>query len=285
MVGEPVGRSEINGEAMIGNTISHYKIVEKLGEGGRSTVYKAEDIRLERTVALKVMSEKLHKNPRARIRFLREAQAVAQLDHPNICTVYEVDAVEGCTFIAMAFVEGQSVSRMIESGPLEIDEVIDISLQTAAGLGAAHSKAIVHRDIKDGNIMLTADGVVKILDFGLSKPLTKDDITRPRALIGTVPFMSPEQASGKPIDFRTDIWSLGVVMYRMLTGTHPFTGKNVGQMIDSILNDTPPKIRDLREDAPARLDLCVQKMLEKSRRRRYENMGEVTKELKRVRVQ
>lgn len=270
---------------MIGKTISHYKILEKLGDGGRSTVYKAEDIRLERTVALKVMSEKLHKNARARIRFLREAQAVAQLDHPNICMVYEVDAVEGCTFIAMAYVEGQSVSQMLESGPMEIEDVIDISLQTAAGLNAAHRKKIIHRDIKDGNIMLNEDGVVKILDFGLSKPLTKDDITRPRALLGTVPYMSPEQATGKPVDFRTDIWSLGVVMYRMLTGAHPFTGKNVGQMIDSILKDKPPRIRELREDAPARLDLCVQKMMDKSRRRRYESMGDVTKELKRVRFQ
>jgi serine/threonine protein kinase len=270
---------------MINKTISHYKIVEKLGEGGRSTVYRAEDIRLERTVALKVMSEKLHKNPKARIRFLREAQAIAQLDHPNICTVYEVDAVEGCTFIAMAYIEGQSVSRKLESGPLDIAEMIDISLQTAAGLNAAHDKAIIHRDIKDGNIMLNADGIVKILDFGFSKPLTKDDITKPRALLGTVPYMSPEQATGKPVDFGTDIWSLGVVMYRMLTGVHPFKGKSVGEMIDSILYDEPKRIRQLRKDAPARLDLCVQKMMMKSRRKRYKNLAEVTSELKRIRLQ
>ena len=268
---------------MLGETISRYKIIEKIGEGGRSTVYKAEDIRLERIVALKVMAAKLHKNPKARIRFLREAQVVAQLDHPNICTVYEVDSVEGRTFMAMAYVEGESVSKKLESGPLDIGNAIDIGLQTASGLNAAHSKAIIHRDIKDGNIMINREGVAKILDFGLSKPLTKDDITRPRALLGTVPFMSPEQAAGKPLDFGTDIWSLGIVMYRMVTGIHPFKGKNVGQMIDSILKDEPPTIRHMRKDAPARLDLCVQKMMEKSRRRRHKNMGEVIKELKRVR--
>jgi serine/threonine protein kinase len=267
---------------MIGTTISHYKIVEKLGEGGRSTVYKAEDVRLERVIALKVMSERLHKNPKARIRFLREAQAVAQLDHPNICTVFEVDAMEGYTFIAMAYVEGQSLARKLEGGPLETEEVLDVSIQTASGLHAAHRKHIIHRDIKDANIIINADGVVKILDFGLSKPLTKDDITRPRALLGTIPYMSPEQAVGKPVDFRTDIWSLGVVMYRMLTETHPFQGKNVGQMLDSILNDTPPPIRELRANVPAQLESCIQRMMEKQRRNRHKDLGEVIAELKQV---
>jgi serine/threonine protein kinase len=268
---------------MIGKTVSHYKILEKIGDGGRATVYRAQDIRLERIVAIKVMAERLHSRPKARLRFLREAQVVAQLDHPNICHVYEVDAVEGHTFIAMAYIEGQSLTRRLDTaGPLEVTEATDIGVQIASGLEAAHGKNIIHRDIKDGNVMISAGGTVKILDFGLSKPLDKEDITKPRALLGTVPYMSPEQASGKSVDFRTDIWSLGVVMYRMLTGTHPFKGINVGQMIDSILNDPPPLIGKFRKDVPASLELCINKMMQKKRERRHAKMGEVIADLKRV---
>ena len=267
---------------MIGKTISRYKIVEKLGDGGRSIVYKAEDVRLQRIVALKIMSEKLLKNSRARLRFLREAQTVAHLDHANICAVYEVDAAEGHTFIAMAYVEGQSLSQKIEAGPLGINEAISIGLQTTRGLSAAHKKKIIHRDIKEGIIMVNADGIVKILDFGLSKPLAKADITRPRAILGTVPFMSPEQATGEPVDYGTDIWSLGVVMYRMLTGKHPFKGRNVGEMVRSILKDEPPRIRKLRKGTPEPLESCIRKMLEKDSEDRHEGMEEVVLELERV---
>lgn len=267
---------------MIGKTISHYKIMEKLGDGGRSTVYKAEDVRLQRIVAIKIMSEKLLRNPKARLRFLREAQTVAQLDHPNICAVYEVDAVEGHTFIAMAYVEGQSLSQMTKMGPLDIKEALSIGLQTARGLNAAHKKKIIHRDIKDGNIMITEEGVAKILDFGLSKPLEKEDITRPRAILGTVPFMSPEQATGEPVDYGTDIWSLGVVMYRMLTGKHPFTGRNVGEMIKSITKDEPARIRQLRKDVPEVLEICIHKMMAKDSEDRHKSMGEVISDLRRV---
>ncbi len=267
---------------MIGKTISRYKIIEKLGDGGRSTVYKAKDVRLERTVAIKIMSEKLLKNPKARLRFLREAQTVAQLDHPNICTVYEVDAVEGHTFIAMAYVEGRSLSEMTKLGPLDIKEALSIGLQTARGLNAAHKKKIIHRDIKDGNIMINEEGVVKILDFGLSKPLEKEDITKPRAILGTVPFMSPEQAVGEPVSYGTDIWSLGVVMYRMLTGTHPFTGRNVGEMIKSITKDEPVRIRRLRKDVPETLEICVRKMMAKDSEDRHKSMAEVISDLRRV---
>ncbi len=269
---------------MIGKTISHYKIIEKLGDGGRSTVYKAEDVRLERIVAIKIMSEKLLKNPKARLRFLREAQTVAQLDHPNICAVYEVDAMEGCTFIAMAHIEGTSLGQKIEAGPLEINEAIGIGLQAARGLNAAHKKKIIHRDIKDANIMINADSVVKIMDFGLSKPLEKEDITRPRAILGTVPFMSPEQATGKPVDYGTDIWSLGVVMYRTLTGKHPFKGRNVGEMVRSILKDDPPGIRELRRDAPEPLESCIRKMMQKDSGDRHESMEEVIADLRRVKA-
>ncbi len=267
---------------MIGKTISRYKIIEKLGEGGRSVVYKAEDVRLQRTVALKVMAERLLRDPKARVRFLREAQAVAQLEHPNICTVYEVDSVDGHTFMAMAYVEGQSLTRKLETGPLEVSETLDIGLQAAHGIHAAHKKKIIHRDIKDGNIMINADGVVKVLDFGLSKPLAKDPITKPRAVLGTVPYMSPEQVAGEPLDYGTDIWALGVVMYRMLTGKHPFKGRNVGEMVQSIVNDKPEKIRVLRADVPESLDSCIQKMLEKDRKLRHRNMGVVVKDLKHV---
>lgn len=265
---------------MIGKTISHYKIIEKIGEGGRSTVYKAEDIRLQRIVAIKIMSEKLLKDPKARLRFLREAQTVAQLDHPNICAVYEVDSVEGHTFIAMAYVEGQSLSRKTEKGPLEVTEAINIGLQTARGLNAAHRKKIIHRDIKDGNIMINGEGVVKILDFGLSKPLERESITKPRAILGTVPFMSPEQATGEPVNYGTDIWSLGVVTYRMLTGRHPFKGRNVGEMIKSILKDEPPRIRELRDDVPEPLEVCIRKMMAKEREHRHESMAEVISDLR-----
>ena len=267
---------------MIGKTISRYKIIEKLGDGGRSTVYKADDLRLQRIVALKIMSEKLLKNPRAKLRFLREAQSVAQLEHTNICTVYEVDSLKGCTFMAMAYVKGETLSQMTETGPLEINEAIGIGLQAARGLNVAHKKKIIHRDIKDGNIMVNTEGIVKIMDFGLSKPLEKEDITRPRAILGTVPFMSPEQATGKPVDYGTDIWSLGVVMYRMLTGKHPFKGRNVGEMVRSILKDEPVSIRKLRKDVPEPLEFCIHKMMEKDSEDRHENMGEVISHLRRV---
>jgi serine/threonine protein kinase len=267
---------------MIGKTISRYRILEKLGEGGRSSVYKAEDVRLERIVAIKLLAERLHNNPKARIRFLREAQAVAQLEHPNICHVYEVDSVEKQTYMAMAYVDGQSLTQRLENGPMEVDEAIDIGIQAAEGLNAAHKKEIIHRDIKDANIMINEEGVVKILDFGLSKALTKENITRPRTILGTVPYMSPEQITGKPVDYGTDIWSLGVVMYRMLTGKHPFEGRNMPEMMRSIAKKTPARIRDLRKDFPEPLDLCIQKMMEKDRRLRHNNMEEVIEDLRRV---
>jgi serine/threonine-protein kinase len=222
----------------------------------------------------------LLKNSRARLRFLREAQTVAQLDHPNICTVYEVDAVEGRTFIAMAYVEGQCLSEKIEAGPLKIGEAINIGLQAARGLDAAHKKKIIHRDVKDGNIMINADRVVKILDFGLSKPLEREDITKPRAILGTVPFMSPEQATGKPVDYGTDIWSLGVVMYRMLTGEHPFKGRNISEMVRSIMKDEPVSIRNWRKDVPESLESCIRKMMEKNSADRQESMAEVISDLR-----
>ena len=267
---------------MIGKTISRYKIIEELGKGGRSTVYKAQDVRLERIVALKIMSERLLRNAKARMRFLREAQSVAQLEHPNICTVYEVDVAEGHTFMAMQYIEGQSLDGMMKNAPLDIKEATDIGLQAARGLNAAHKKKIIHRDIKDGNIMINTEGVVKILDFGLSKPLGKDDITKPRAILGTVPYMSPEQATGKPVDYGTDIWSLGVVMYRLVTGKHPFKGKNVGEMINSIIKAKPWRVGELRQDVPEALDSCIQKMMRKDREFRHRSMEEVVAELESI---
>jgi len=267
---------------MIGETISRYKILEKIGEGGRSTVYRAEDVRLQRTVALKIMSEKWLTRPKARLRFLREAQVVAQLEHPNICTVYEVDVAEGYTFMAMSFVDGHSLSQKIERGPLYIKEAVNIGLQIARGLDAAHKRKIIHRDIKDGNIMINREGIVKIVDFGLSKPLTKEDITKPRTILGTVPFMSPEQATGEPVGYGTDIWSLGVVMYRMLTGMHPFKGRNVGEMINSILKDEPARITKVRKAVPERLEYCIYRMMAKDSEDRHESMTEVISDLRQV---
>ena len=184
--------------------------------------------------------------------------------------------------MAMQYIEGQSLDGKMKKAPLDIKEAIDIGVQIARGLNAAHKNKIIHRDIKDGNIMINMEGVVKILDFGLSKPLDKDDITKPRAILGTVPFMSPEQATGKPVDYGTDIWSLGVVMYRLVTGKHPFEGKNVGEMINSIIKAKPVRVGELRQGVPEPLDSCIQKMIRKDREFRHRSMEEVIADLESI---
>ena len=267
---------------MIGKTISHYKIIEDLGAGAMSVVYKAEDTVLERIVALKILSKTLNRNPDARRRFLRGAQAAARLDHPNICTLYECGQTRDQYFAAMAYIDGQSLREKVQGGPLDIGEAVDIGLQIAEGLNAAHKEKIVHRDIKNANIMINREGVVKILDFGLAKLIEKEDITKPRSILGTLSYMSPEQAMGKTVDFRTDIWSLGIIMYRMLTAQRPFKGRNAAEMIKAILADTPERIRTLREDVPESLESSVHRMMDKGRRLRHKNMEEVIADLKRV---
>jgi serine/threonine protein kinase/Tfp pilus assembly protein PilF len=270
---------------MIGQTISHYRILEKIGEGGTSVVYKAEDTSLKRHVALKFPSAQILADQVKKTRFIHEARAAAALDHPSICTLHEIDEAEGKTFISMTYVDGQSLYEKIESGPLRLTEAVDISIQAAQGFYEAHEKGIVHRDIKSANIMVTSSGQVKIMDFGLAKlagETTETRLTQAGAIMGTVDYMSPEQARGEAVDYRTDIWSLGVVMYEMLTGQLPFKGGNAQAVIHSILYEEPKCLRDLRRDVPAALEQTVQKMIEKDPSKRYDGMKALIAELKSI---
>jgi serine/threonine protein kinase len=267
---------------MIGETISHYKITEKLGEGGMGVVYKAEDTRLKRSVALKFLSPELMGSEEWKHRFIREAQAASALDHPSICTTYEIDEIDDQTFIAMSYIEGRSLAERIESGPLEAAEAVRIAIQVAEGLQRAHRKGIVHRDIKPANIMLTDDGHAKILDFGLAKLADRTRLTKTATVMGTVSYMSPEQARGEAVNYGADIWSLGVVIYEMLTGEVPFDGANDQAVIYSILNKEPEPISSIREDMPHALDEAVRKMLRKESEERYEDMDSLIGDLKRA---
>ncbi|MCI0698126.1 protein kinase [candidate division KSB1 bacterium] len=267
---------------MISQTISHYKILAKLGEGGMGVVYKAEDTKLKRIVALKFLSA-IALGGEEKNRFLREAQAAAALNHPNICTIHAIDEVDGQMFIAMEFIEGQSLREKIEAGPLKIDEAIKFAIQIAEGLQAAHEKGITHRDIKSANIMITEKGQVKIMDFGLAKlarggtMLTKEGMT-----LGTAAYMSPEQARGEAVDHRTDIWSLGVVLYEMISGRLPFRGEYESAMIYSILNEEPEPLTSLRSNVPMDLERVVDKMLEKNPAARYQHVDELPVDLKTI---
>lgn len=269
---------------MIGRTISHYRILEELGKGAMSTVYKAKDTVLERIVAVKILSEGLHNDLAARKRFLRGAQAAAKLDHPNICTLYEIGETGQRYFASMAFVDGQSLREKVQNGPLDIIEAVEIGLQIAEGLKIAHENKIIHRDIKNANIMISKEGVVKILDFGLAKLIEKEEITKPRTILGTLTYMSPEQAMGQRVDFRTDIWSLGAVMYRILTGKRPFEALNAAGMIKAIISDTPQRIRTLRGEVPEELERIVEKMMQRGRKLRHQSMEEVIADLRSVGV-
>jgi len=200
---------------VVGQQISHYTVGEKIGEGGMGVVYKAQDSRLDRTVALKFLAAHLLDDPEAKVRFLREAKAAAGLDHPNVCTVHEIGEADGKTFLSMAFIEGQSLDARIEQGPLQIAEALDIGRQVAAGLQAAHEKGIIHRDIKPANILIDPKGRAVIMGFGLARLIEASSPTKPETTLGTVAYMSPEQLQGAGTDHRSDIWSLGVVLYEM----------------------------------------------------------------------
>jgi TolB-like protein/Tfp pilus assembly protein PilF/tRNA A-37 threonylcarbamoyl transferase component Bud32 len=265
---------------MVGKTISHYKILQKLGSGGMGVVYKAQDTKLKRTVAVKFLPAELDRDTKAKERFIREAQAASALDHPNICTIYEINEVEGRTFIAMAYVEGQSLRDMIESGPLKLDEALDIAVQVAEGLQEAHEKGIVHRDINSANIMLTPKGQAKIMDFGLALLAGSRQSTQIDAILGTMPYMSPEQAQGGEVDHRTDIWSLGVVLYQMVSGHLPFKGEYEQAVAYSILNEEPEPLTGLRTDAPEELERIVNKALAKDPSVRYQKVGDILFDVK-----
>jgi TolB-like protein/tRNA A-37 threonylcarbamoyl transferase component Bud32/Tfp pilus assembly protein PilF len=261
---------------MLGKTISHYKILSKLGEGGMGVVYKAEDLKLKRTVALKFLHPELTRDPNAKERFVHEAQAASALDHPNICTIYEIDEThEGRTFIAMACYDGESLRAKIERGPLGLDDSLDIAAQIAQGLAKAHELKIIHRDIKPANVLITRDGLVKIVDFGLAKLSGRTKLTRTGTSPGTVSYMSPEQLKGGDIDHRTDIWALGVVLYEMLTGETPFRGDYEQAVSYSIVNEAPKPIRSLRPGVPLEIERLIEKTLSKDPNERYQKSTEL----------
>jgi len=266
-----------------GSTIAgKYQILEELGRGGMGVVYKAEDTKLRRTVALKFLPPELTHIPDVKDRFMREAQAAAALDHPNICTVYEFDEAEEKTFISMAYVEGQSLRKKVESGPLELDEALRIALQVAQGLQIAHKKGVVHRDIKSANIMVTEDNQAKIMDFGLARMTGGTLITQEGMTMGTIAYMSPEQARGEAVDQRTDIWSFGVVLYEMLSSQLPFKGDKDQAVVYSILNEKPELITNINPEIPGSLEEVVAKALEKNPSDRYQRVEELLDDLKSI---
>jgi serine/threonine-protein kinase len=263
-------------------SIGRYKIIEELGRGGMGVVYKALDTKLKRTVALKFLPPDFMKDSEAKERFIQEAQAAAALDHPNICTVYEVDEEKDKAFISMAYVEGQSLKDRIKSGALDIKEAVDIAVQVAEGLNEAHEKGIVHRDIKPANIMLTEKGKAKITDFGLAKLSWGADLTKTSTIMGTVAYMSPEQARGEDVDHKTDIWSLGAMLYEMLTGKRPFQKTHEQAVIHSILHEEPKPLSSLQPDIPKHIEQVVYKALEKDSDLRYQNVQEFMQNLKKI---
>ena len=261
---------------------NRYQIIEELGRGGMGLVYKARDTKLKRTVALKFLPPDLTHISEVKERFMREAQAAAALDHPHICTVYEFDEAEEKTFISMAYIEGQTLKKKIESGPLELDEALRIATQVAEGLQEAHKKGVVHRDIKGANIMVAEQGQAKIMDFGLARVRGGVLVTKEGMTMGTIAYMSPEQARGEEVDQRTDIWSFGVVLYEMFSGQLPFKGEHDQAVVYSILNEHPKPITDLRSDIPMALEQVVGKALEKNPDERYQHMEALLDDLKSI---
>ncbi|MEE9167432.1 MAG: protein kinase [Candidatus Neomarinimicrobiota bacterium] len=265
----------------IGEKISHYRIIEKLGEGGMGIVYKAEDTKLKRTVALKFLPSHLLTNEEEKTRFLHEARAASALDHPNICTVYEIDETDDDRmFISMGCYDGETVKEKIKRESMNPDEAVDLAIQVAQGLATAHEGGIVHRDIKPGNIMVTTDGLAKLVDFGLAKLAGEARITKVGTTVGTVAYMSPEQAQGEEVDHLTDIWSFGVVLYEMLTGQLPFKGDYEQAVIYSILNEDPQPVSDSHIRMGTAFNTIINKCLAKSRDERCQKMNEVLTDLR-----
>lgn len=256
--------------------VGKYKIIEVLGKGGMGIVYKAEDTKLKRIVALKFLSPELIRDKEAKVRFILEAQAASALEHNNICTIHEIDETEDeQMFIVMACYDGETLKAKIEKGPLLIEEAVNITLQVAKGLLKAHKREIIHRDIKPANVMITSDGVVKILDFGLAKLTDQTRITKTATTLGTVAYMSPEQTRGEGVDHKTDIWSLGVMLYQIVTGQLPFKGDYEQAVVYSILKQKPEPMNKLRAEVPAELEEVVQKSLQKDGKKRHQKIDDV----------
>src|SRR5438067_9719006 len=278
---------------MVGQTLGNYKILQKLGAGGQGTVYKATDNKLGRTVVLKILPAELTVKESNLKRFAREARLASALDHPNICTIFDLDEAEGLHFIAMQHVEGKNVRQLVNGRPLELESALRIGIQVADALTAAHARGIIHRDIKSGNVMVTDSGQVKILDFGLAKLLDetevvtsgidRTDLTEVGVPYGTATYAAPEQARGDRVDSRADIFSTGVLLYEMLTGTWPFRGKSTVDVRHAVIHDQPKSLAEMRPGAtPVRLQQILDRAMQKEPRDRYQKIEELRDELRKV---